>query len=155
MPKAIPEGYHSNTPMLMFKDARKAIDFYKKALGAVERYAMPGPDGKGVIHAEIQIGDSIFMIGEEHPGMPGKSVETLGGSPVSFYIYLENVDEAFKKATQAGAQTKMAVDDMFWGDRVGTIQDPFGYTWSLATHKKDMTAKEIEKAAKAVFGKAA
>ncbi len=155
MPKAIPEGYHSGTPMLTFKDARKAIDFYKKALGAVERYAMPGPDGKGVMHAEIQIGDSIFMMGEECAQMPGKSAETLGGSPVSFYIYLENVDEAFKKATTAGAQTKMAVDDMFWGDRVGTVQDPFGYSWSLATHVKDMTAKEIEEAAKVAFSKAA
>ena len=100
MPKAIPEGYHSVTPTLTFKDARKAIDFYKKALGAVERYAMPGPDGKGVIHAEIQIGDSIFMIMDENPQMQNKSAETLGGSPISFYIYLENVDEAYKKAYQ-------------------------------------------------------
>ncbi len=79
----------------------------------------------------------------------------MGGSPVSFYIYLENVDEAYKKATQAGARSKMAVDDMFWGDRVGTVHDPFGYGWSLATHVKDMTAKEIEEAAKAAFSKAA
>jgi PhnB protein len=155
MPKAKPEGYHSMTPFLMFKDARKAIDFYKKALGAVERYAMPGTDGKGVMHAEIQIGDSIFMMGEECEQMPGKSAESLGGSPVSFYIYLENVDEAFKKATQAGAQTKMPVDNMFWGDRVGTVQDPFGYSWSLATHVKDLSPKEIEEAAKAAFKKAA
>ena len=155
MPKAIPEGYHSVTPTLTFKDARKAIDFYKKALGAVERYAMPGPDGKGVMHAEIQIGDSIFMIMDENPQMQNKSAETLGGSSVSFYIYLENVDEAYKKATSAGAQSKMAVDDMFWGDRVGTVHDPFGYCWSLATHVKDMTAKEIEEAAKVAFSKAA
>lgn len=155
MSKAIPEGYHSGTPMLMFKDARKAIDFYKRAFGAVERYAMPGPDGKGVMHAEIQIGDSIFMMGEECEQMPGKSAETLGGSPVSFYIYLENVDEAFKKAAQAGAESKMAVDDMFWGDRVGTVRDPFGYSWSLATHVKDLSPKEIEEAAKAAFKRAA
>jgi PhnB protein len=108
-----------------------------------------------VMHAEILIGDSIFMMGEECEQMPGKSAESLGGSPVSFYIYLDNVDEAFKKATQAGAQTKMAVDDMFWGDRVGSVQDPFGYSWSLATRVKDLSPKDIEKAAKAAFGKKA
>jgi PhnB protein len=155
MPKAIPEGYHSVTPTLTFKDARKAIDFYKKALGAVERYAMPGPDGKGVMHAEIQIGDSIFMVMDENPQMQNKSAESLGGSPVSFYIYLDNVDEAFKRATAAGAQTKMAVDDMFWGDRVGTVHDQFGYCWSLATHVKDLSPKEVEEGAKAAFGKKA
>ena len=155
MTKSIQEGYHSATPLLTFKDARKAIDFYKKALGAIERYVMPWPDGKGVMHAEIQIGDSIIMIGEEHLEMPVKSAETLGGSPVSFYIYLEHVDEAFKKALDAGAKEHMPVQDMFWGDRTGSVQDPFGYTWSLATHVKDMTAEEIEKAAKAAFSKAA
>ncbi|MGC2424347.1 MAG: VOC family protein [Nitrospirota bacterium] len=155
MPKAIPEGYHSVTPTLTFKDARKAIDFYKKALGAIERYAMPGPDGKGVMHAEIQIGDSIFMVMDENPQMKNKSAETLGGSPVSFYIYLENVDEAYKKATTAGAISTMPVDDMFWGDRVGTVYDQFGYSWSLATHVKDLSPKEIEEGAKAAFSKAA
>ena len=155
MTKAIPEGYHSATPMLMFKDARKAIDFYKQALGAIERYAMPGPGGKGIMHAEIQIGDSIIMVGDENPQMPGKSAETLGGSPISFYIYLDNVDEAVKKALKAGAASRMPVEDMFWGDRVGTVLDPFGYSWSLATHVKDMTQKEMEEAAKAAFGKAA
>ena len=155
MTKAIPEGFHSATPMLMFKDARKAIEFYKQAFGATERYAMPGPGGKGVMHAEILIGDSIFMVGDENPQIPGKSAETIGGSPVSFYIYLENLDEAVKKALKAGAQSRTSVQDMFWGDRVGTVQDPFGYSWSLATHVKDLTAKEIEEAAKAVFSKAA
>ncbi|MGA2192845.1 MAG: VOC family protein [Nitrospirota bacterium] len=155
MIKAIPEGFHSATPMLMFKDARKAIDFYKKAFGAIERYAMPGPGGKGVMHAEILIGDSIFMLGDENPQMHGVSAETMGASPVSFYIYLEDVDEAFTKALKAGAQSRMPVQDMFWGDRAGTVQDPFGYSWSLATHKKDLTAKELEEAAKAAFTKAA
>lgn len=155
MPKSIPEGFHSATPMLMFKDARKAIEFYKKAFGAVERYSMPGPDGKGVMHAEILIGDSIFMFGEEHPEMPGKSAETAGGSPVSFYIYLENVDEAVKKALKAGAEAGMPVEDMFWGDRVGTVRDPFGYSWWLATHVKDLTEKELEEGAKAAFAKKA
>lgn len=155
MTKAIPEGYHSVTPMFMFKDVRKAIEFYKRAFGATERFAMPGPDGKGVMHAEILIGDSIIMMGEETPHIPGKSAETMGGSPVSFYIYLETVDEAFRKALEAGAETRMPVQDMFWGDRVGTVQDPFGYSWSLATHTKDLTMEELEEGARAAFAKMA
>jgi len=153
--KAVPEGYHSVTPMLMFKDARKAIEFYKQAFGATERYALPGPDGKGVMHAELLIGDSIIMMGEEHPGEACKSAETMGSSPVSFYIYHENVDEAFQRAVKAGAESKMPVQDMFWGDRVGTVQDIFGYSWSLATHKKDPTPQEIEEGAKAAFARMA
>ncbi len=155
MAKAIPEGFHSLTPMLVFKDARKAIDFYKKALGAIERFAMPGPDGKGVMHAEIQIGDSIIMVGEEGPSAPSKSAETVGTSPVSFYIYLENVDEAFKKAVDAGCKAGMDVQDMFWGDRLGYVTDPFGYSWNLATHVKDVTTKELEEGARAMFAKKA
>jgi PhnB protein len=120
MTKAIPEGFHGVTPIFVFKDARKAIEFYKKAFGAKERFAMPGPDGKGVMHAELQIGDSIIMMGEENPHEPCKSEETMGGSPVGFYIYLENVDEAFRRALEAGAESQMDVQDKFWGDRVGT-----------------------------------
>ncbi|MFZ3045336.1 MAG: VOC family protein, partial [Desulfatirhabdiaceae bacterium] len=123
MIKPIPEGYQSLTPMFIFKDARKSMEFYKKAFGAEERFFMPGPDGKGVMHAEIQIGTSIIMIGEENPTCPSKSAETMGGSPVSFYIYVENVDEAFKIAVDAGAEVGMPVEDMFWGDRMGTVQD--------------------------------
>jgi uncharacterized glyoxalase superfamily protein PhnB len=148
MTRAIPEGYHSITPMLMFKDARNAIEFYKRALGATERCVMPGPDGKGVMHAELLIGDSIIMVGEENPREPCKSAETLKGSPVGFYIYLENVDEAFHKALEAGSESMMPVQDMFWGDRVGTVKDPFGYTWSFASHTKYLTMHEIEEAAK-------
>jgi uncharacterized glyoxalase superfamily protein PhnB len=137
----------------MFKDARKAIDFYKRAFDAQERFAMPGPDGKGVMHAEVLIGDSIIMMGEENPHEPCKSAETIGGSPVSFYIYLDNVDEAFRAALAAGAETRMPVEDMFWGDRVGTVQDPFGYSWSLATHIKDLTPQEIQQGAQAAFAR--
>jgi len=155
MTKAIPEGFRSVTPMLIFKDARKAIEFYKRAFNATERYAMPGPDGKGVMHAEILIGDSIIMMGEENPSDPCKSAETMGGSPVNFYIYLENVDEAFKRALEAGAEIRMPVQDMFWGDRVGTVQDPFGYSWSLATHTKDLTPQELQDGAKAAFAQMA
>ncbi len=151
MTKAIPEGFHSVTPMFMFKDARKAIEFYKKAFGAVERFAMPGPDGKGVMHAELLIGNSIIMMGEENLQAPCKSAETVGCSPVSFYIYVENVDEAFRRAVEAGAQVRMPVQEMFWGDRVGTVEDPFGYSWSLATHKRDLTPEEIEEGAEAAL----
>jgi PhnB protein len=156
MPKAIPEGYQSVTPMFIFKDARKAIDFYKNAFAAEERFVMPGPDGKGIMHAELLIGNSIIMIGEEHPQQSScKSVETLGGSPVSLYVYLENVDQAFRRALEAGAKSQMDVADMFWGDRVGTVQDPFGYNWSLATHTRDLSPQEIQKGAEAEFAKMA
>jgi len=155
MIKAIPEGYQSLTPMFIFKDAGKAIDFYKRAFGAEERFVMPGPDGKGVMHAEVRIGTSIIMMGEENSECPNKSAETTGGSPVSFYIYLENVDEAFKRAVEAGSRIQMPVEDMFWGDRMGTVLDPFGYSWSLASHTKDLTPEEIQKGAQAMFAKMA
>lgn len=153
MTKPIPEGYQTVTPMIMFKDARKAIEFYRRAFGAEERFVMPEPDGKGVMHAELRIGNSIIMMGEEHPQEACKSAKTLGGSPVSFYIYLENVDEAFRTALAAGAEARMAVEDMFWGDRAGTVQDPFGYSWTLATHTKDLTPQEIQQGAQAFFAR--
>jgi uncharacterized glyoxalase superfamily protein PhnB len=153
MTKAIPEGFQSVTPMCMFKDARKAIDFYKRAFGAQELFVMPGPDGKGVMHAEIRIGNSIIMMGEEHPQESCKSAETIGVSPVSFYLYLENVDEAFRVAVAAGAVARMPVEEMFWGDRMGTVQDPFGYSWSLATHTRDLTPEQIRQGAQAFFAR--
>lgn len=155
MIKAIPEGYQTLTPMFIFKDAGKAIDFYKRAFGAEVRFVMPGPDGKGVMHAEVRIGTSVIMMGEENTDCPSKSAETIGGSPVSFYIYLENVDEAFKRAVEAGSKIQMPVEDMFWGDRMGTVLDPFGYSWSLASHTKDLTPEEIQKGAQAMFAKMA
>lgn len=155
MVKAIAEGFHSVTPMIVFKDVRKAIEFYKRALGAAERSVMPGPDGKGVMHAEILIGNSIIMMSEENPQNPCKSAETAGGSPVSFYIYTEAVDEAFKKAVDAGAEVKMPVQDMFWGDRAGTVQDKFGYSWMLATHTGDLTDQQLEEGAKAFYAQMA
>jgi len=151
MTNAIPEGYHSVSPMFMFRDARKAIDFYKQAFAARERYVMPGPDGKGVMHAEMMIGNSIIMMGEEHPNESCRSAETIGGSPVSFYIYLENVDEAFGRAVAAGATVRMPLEEMFWGDRAGTVQDPFGYSWTLASHTRDLTPEEIRQGAEAFF----
>ena len=141
--------------MFTVKDGRKAIEFYKKAFGATERFAMPRPDGKGVMHAELLIGDSIVMMGEENPNEPCKSAETMGGSPISFYIYVENADEAFRRAVEAGSETQMPVQDMFWGDRVGAVRDPFGYSWSLATHTKDLTMEELQEGAKAAFAQMA
>lgn len=155
MTRAIPEGFNSVTPMFVFKDIRRAIEFYKRAFGAIERYAMPGPDGTGVMHAEVLIGDSIIMMGEERPGQPCKSAETLGHSPVSFYLYVSNVDEVFRTALDAGAETKMPVQEMFWGDRCGTLQDPFGYSWMIATHSRDLTPEEIAEGAKAWFAEMA
>jgi len=154
MAKPIPDGYHTITVMCCFKDTRKAIDFYKKAFGAEERFVMPGPNGKGIMHAEIKIGDSFFMMGDERPPQ-SKGIENFGGSPTSFYLYVKDVDASFKKAIDAGATSIMAVEDMFWGDRMGTVKDPFGYTWSFATHKKDMSPEEIKRNAEAFYAQKA
>lgn len=153
MIKPVPEGYHSVTPTFMFKDCRKAIEFYKAAFGARERYAMPGPDGNGIMHAELQVGDSIIMMGDEFPQQNCKSAESMGGSPVSFYLYVENVDAAFRRAVEAGATVDMEVQEMFWGDRAGSLRDPFGYSWMLATHTRDLSPEEIREGAKAAFSK--
>jgi PhnB protein len=151
MVKAIPEGYHSLTPNIVYKDTRKAIEFYKKALGAKERHIMPGPNGQGVAHAEIQIGNSIIMMCDESAEMKTRSAQTLGGSPVSFYIYLADVDAAFQKALSAGCHALMPPTDQFWGDRMGALADPFGYQWILATHTKDLSEQEIREAAQAAY----
>lgn len=153
MIKPIPEGFHSVTPIFVFKDSRQAIEFYKRAFGAKELFAMPGPDGKGVMHAEVQIGDSIIMMGDENPQQACKSAETLGGSPISVYLYVENADAAFGRAIEAGATSQMPVADMFWGDRIGSVQDPFGYNWMIATHTKDLTQEEMAKGAQAACAK--
>jgi uncharacterized glyoxalase superfamily protein PhnB len=153
MTKPIPEGFHSVTPIFVFKDSRQAIEFYKRAFGAKELFAMPGPDGKGVMHAEVQIGDSIIMMGDENPQQACKSAETMGGSPIGVYLYVENVDAAFGRAIEAGATSQMPVEDMFWGDRIGSVQDPFGYNWMIATHTKDLTQEEIAKGAQAACAK--
>ena len=148
MVKPIPDGYTTLTTTLVFKDARKAIEFYKKAFGATQRYVMPGANGKGVVHAEIQIGNSIIMMSEENAACQSKSVETFGGSPVSFYLYVNDAKAAFKQAVGAGATPIMQVQEMFWGDEMGTVADPFGYCWSFSTHTKDLTPEEIERKGK-------
>ncbi|MDF3054302.1 MAG: PhnB domain protein [Gammaproteobacteria bacterium] len=147
MIKAIPEGYHTITSAITVKDARKAIDFYKKAFNAEEKFVMPGIDGKGIMHAEILIGNSFFMLGEESPHCSSKSAETLGDSPVTFFLYVKDVDTSFQQAVAAGASVVMAVEDMFWGDRCGTVKDPFGYSWMIATHTRDLSEEEITRGA--------
>jgi len=151
MSTSIPAGFTTLTPMLVLKDARKAIDFYQRAFGAEERYVMPGPDGRGVMHAEIRIGNSILMFGEENPQQACKSAESFGGSPVSFYLYFDDVDAAFARALKAGGEALMPVTEMFWGDRIGTLQDPFGYTWTVATQVKELTDEEVRAGAQAFF----
>lgn len=151
MTQPIPPGYHSITPIIIFRDSRKAIDFYRRAFGATERFVMPGPGGQGVMHAELLVGDSIIMVSDENPHQPSKSAETLGNSPVSFYLYVKDVDAAFQTALAAGATAQMPVCDMFWGDRLGSVKDPFGHSWMLATHTRDLTAAEIAQAAQAAM----
>jgi len=142
--KPIPEGSHSITAGLVVRNARKAIEFYKTALGATELDVMTGPDGT-VMHAELKIGDSKFYLGEESPEMDAFSPQKLGGSPVSLNIYTEDSDAMFKRAIAAGATVKMPLTDMFWGDRYGKILDPFGHAWGIATHKEDVSKSEMEK----------
>ena len=142
----IPKGFHSVTPSLVVRGAAQAIDFYKKALGAQELMRMAGPDGK-IGHAELKIGDSIIFLTDESPQMGTKSPQTLGGSAGSLYLYVEDVDSAFRRAVDAGGKTTMPVSDMFWGDRFGSFVDPFGHSWGLSTHTQDLSEPEIEKRA--------
>jgi PhnB protein len=145
--KPIPDGYHSVTPYLIIRAAAEAIEFYKTAFGAIELMRMPAPGGK-IGHAEIKIGDSPIMLADEFPEMGYKSPQTLGGSPVSIMIYVEDVDVVFDQAVGAGAKVQRPVKDQFYGDRMGTLEDPFGHVWHVSTHKEDVSAEEMERRAK-------
>jgi uncharacterized glyoxalase superfamily protein PhnB len=151
--KAIPDGYHVVTPYLVVEGAAQAIEFYSRAFGAQELYRMPGPDGS-VIHAEFRIGDSNVMIADASPQMGSKSPKELGGSPASLLLYVENVDAAFQQAVDAGATVVAPVADMFWGDRYGKVEDPFGHAWSLATHMEDLTPEQMAERMEAAFAQA-
>jgi uncharacterized glyoxalase superfamily protein PhnB len=140
----IPAGYTTVTASLCLADTAKAVEFYKRAFGAEERERMLGPGGS-IMHVELQIGSSIVMAADEMPGM-SKSVQTLGGSPVSFYLYFKDADAAQKRALAAGAKEIMPVTDMFWGDRSGQVEDPFGFRWSIATRTEELTPEEMRKA---------
>jgi PhnB protein len=143
--KSVPEGYHTLTPYLTQRHGAQAIDFYRRAFGAEVRQRMEWPDGR-LMHAEIQIGDSIVMMGDEMPEMGVKSPESLGGSASGLLIYCDDVDAAFDRAVEAGARVEMPLEDMFWGDRYGTLIDPFGHRWSMATHVRDVSEEEMVKA---------
>jgi PhnB protein len=132
------------------RDAARAIEFYKQAFGATERGVMPGPGGK-IMHAELIIGDSIFMLADEFPEYGSLSPLSTGGSGMGLHIYVEDVDSAFDRAVKAGASVEMPVGDMFWGDRYGKLADPFGHKWSIATHKADRTMEEMAEGAKAMM----
>jgi uncharacterized glyoxalase superfamily protein PhnB len=155
MTNPIPKDYHSLTPSFSFKDSKKAIEFYKKAFNATVLDLFPSLDGRGIMHAAMKIGDSIFMMGDEMPGGMNKSAETVGSSPISLFFYVPNVDAAFKQAVAAGATVVYPVAEMFWGDRAGNLKDPFGYQWMVATHKRDMTQEEIRAEAQTFFAEMA
>jgi len=146
--KPIPEGYHSITPYLIIRGAAQAIEFYKKAFGATELFRFPAPDGK-IGHAEIKIGDSPIMLADEFADMGYHGPQSLGGSPVSIMLYVEDVDTVFNRAVDAGASVKEALQDKFYGDRTATLTDPFGHRWHVSTHKEDVSMEELERRAKA------
>jgi PhnB protein len=150
--KPIPEGYHTITPQLVLDNAAQAIEWYKQALGAQELNRSLGPDGK-VMHAELQIGNSRFMVNDAMQGQKGP--QAYGGSPASFWLYVEDSDAAFNRAVNAGAKVQMPVDDQFWGDRGGCVADPEGYSWWIATRKEDLSHAEIRQRADEFFRKMA
>lgn len=148
--KAIPEGYEGIMPYLMCRNAAAAIEFYKNAFGAVELFRIEG-DGK-IGHAEMKLGNSIFMLADEAPEAIAQSPVTIGGTPVSLYIYVEDVDSFTDKAIAEGLEVIKPVTDQFYGDRSGAFKDPFGHIWGFATHKEDLTPEELEERAKAAHG---
>jgi PhnB protein len=150
MTKPIPEGYRTATPYLIVKGAAEAIDFYKRAFGATEMLRMADPQGK-VGHAEIKIGDSVIMLADEHPAMGYRGPRSLGGSSVSILLYLEDVDGVFERAVKAGAKAQRPVMNQFYGDRSGTLEDPFGHVWTVATHVEDVPPEELQRRAQAAM----
>jgi PhnB protein len=144
MVKAIPDGYHSATPYLIVDGAARAIDFYKRAFEAKELMRIPAP-GDRVGHAEIMIGDSVIMLADEHPEIQARGPRHYGGSPVSILLYVADVDALFKQAVAAGGTEVRPVADQFYGDRSGTLKDPFGHSWHLSTHKEDVSPDELNR----------
>jgi len=151
MPKPIPDGYHSVNVILTVDDAAKAIDFYKQAFGATELSRLPMGDKIG--HAELQLGDTRFMLNDEFPERDNLGPKARGGSSTGLVVYVDDVDTAFKKAIAAGGKQTMPVEDQFWGDRMGSLTDPFGHGWSLATHIEDVPESEIPARAQQFFAK--
>lgn len=150
--KPIPDGYHTATPYLIVKGAAQAIDYYKKAFGATELFRMADPSSGKVGHAEIKIGDSIIMLSDEHPEMGYKGPQSFGGTPVSIMLYVEDVDTVFNQAVAAGAKVQRPIEDKFYGDRSGSLDDPFGHCWHISTHKEDVPPEEMKKRAEKLYG---
>jgi PhnB protein len=146
--KAVPEGYHTVTPYLICKGAAAAIDYYKKAFGATELVRHAAPEGQ-VGHAEVKIGDSVIMLADEFPQMSALSPQTIGGTPVSLLVYVDDVDAVFKRSLAAGGKQVHPLQDKFYGDRTGTLIDPFGHMWTIATHKEDVSPEEMQRRAEA------
>lgn len=146
--KAIPDGYHSVTPYLIVKGADRAIDFYKKVFGASQPMRMDGPNGT-VGHAEIEIDGSAIMLADEFPDMGSRSPQSIGGTGVSLHLYIKDVDLCFNQAVAAGAKVLRPVQDQFYGDRSGTVEDPFGHVWTISTHKEDLAPEELRRRAEA------
>ena len=147
----IPEGYHAITSCLTVRGGEKAIEFYKKAFGAEELGRMYGPDGKTIVHAELQIGDSRLFLSDEVPAFGNRSPESLGGTGSGVYLYVEDADAVYRKALAAGARMKGPVQDMFWGDRCGAVIDPFGHEWSIATRKEEVPPEEMKRRGEEFF----
>ena len=150
MTKPIPDGFHTTTPSLVVSNSKEAIEFYKKAFDAKEIYQMPAPDGK-IMHAMVQIGDSFVMMSDEFPQMGSKSPTSIGGTAVTLHLYVDDADKTFNQAVEAGAAVTMPIMDAFWGDRFGTISDPYGHSWAIATHQKDLSPEEMKKAGEEYF----
>ncbi len=140
----VPEGYNTVTPYLAVPNAAEAIDFYTRALGAKERVRMDGPGGS-IMHAELELGDSLIMLSDPFPQASTKTPKELGGTSVSIFVYVDDIDALYKQAIDAGATSLMEPDDMFWGDRFGSVQDPFGHSWTIATHIEDVSPEEMQK----------
>ena len=150
--KPIPEGYRTVTPYLVVDNGTAALDFYRRAFGAKEIMRMEAPGGK-IAHAEIKIGDSMIMLADEMPGMGGRAPRSIGGTTGGVMLYLEDVDTTFHQAVSAGAKVEQALEDQFWGDRYGKVTDPFGHSWSLATHKENVSQEEMARRSKEAMAK--
>ena len=149
--KPVPDGFSSVSVYLVVKNAVEALEFYQKAFGAEAGARMPGPDGKSTMHAEMRIGNSTIMLTDENPQWQMKSPETLGGSPASLHVYVDDADKLFNRAVEAGCTVTAPLMDAFWGDRYGKLADPFGHQWGIATHKEDVAPEEMGRRAKEFF----
>jgi uncharacterized glyoxalase superfamily protein PhnB len=149
--KAVPEGFNTVSSSLIVPNCVEALEFYKKAFGAEIIARMPGPDGKSTMHAEMRLGNSTVMLSDENPQWGTKSAKTLGGTPVTLHLYVDDADSIYKRAVAAGCTVTMPIMDAFWGDRYGKVKDPFGHEWGIGTHKEDLSPEEMDKRAKAAF----